>query len=206
MTLEIREEPPAALADYARVPIAFQVRERLAVAAPAAGLGGLPLVVEPVPLPYTKDYDALPGQHPTAWPGRFDLAHWRILSAWVDGARAGGAVVAWDTPGVDLLHGRTDLALLWDLRVAPTHRRRGVGAALFAAAETWARARGARWLAVETQNVNVPACRFYARQGCTLGAVHRFAYPTLPDEVQLLWYKPLGHDREQAAPMPQAGG
>ena len=44
---------------------------------------------------------------------------------------------------------------------------------------------------VETQNVNVPACRFYARQGCVLGAINRFAYPDLPDEVQLLWYKTL---------------
>ena len=40
VTLEIREEPPSALADYGRVPIAFEVRERLAVAAlgaPSAG-------------------------------------------------------------------------------------------------------------------------------------------------------------------------
>jgi GNAT superfamily N-acetyltransferase len=36
----------------------------------------------------------------------------------------------------------------------------GIGAALFRAAERWAVARGARWLKVETQNVNVAACRF----------------------------------------------
>ena len=42
---------------------------------------------------------------------------------------------------------------------------------------------------VETQNVNVRACRFYARQGFALGAVNRDAYPDLPDEVLLLWYK-----------------
>jgi hypothetical protein len=35
------------------------------------------------------------------------------------------------------------------------------------------------------------ACQFYARQGCTLGAIHRFAYPELPEETQLLWYKQL---------------
>ena len=46
-------------------------------------------------------------------------------------------------------------------------------------------------LKVETQHVNVAACRFYGRRGCTLGAVHRDAYPSLPDEIQLLWYKPL---------------
>jgi hypothetical protein len=46
-------------------------------------------------------------------------------------------------------------------------------------------------LEVETQNVNVPACRFYARMGCTLGAINCFAYADAPDEVQLRWYKPL---------------
>ena len=44
---------------------------------------------------------------------------------------------------------------------------------------------------METQNVNVPACRLYARLGCVLGAIHRHAYPSLPDEVQLLWYREL---------------
>ena len=27
---------------------------------------------------------------------------------------------------------------------------------------------------------------FYARQGCDLGAVNRYAYPELPDEIKLL--------------------
>lgn len=191
MSVEIREESPDALADYARVSIAFEVSERLAVYAPEAGLGGLRLVAERVSPSYLKDYDADPDHHPTAWPARFDLARWGFLAAWVDGERVGGAVVAWDTPGVEMLEGRSDLAVLWDLRVATAWRARGVGAALFRAAEGWALARGARRLKVETQNVNVAACRFYARRGCALGALHRFAYPDLPDEVQLLWYKEL---------------
>ena len=189
----IREEPLAALARYAAVPIAFEVRERLAVV--DAGLDGIRLAPATVPSPYVKDYDADPESHPATWAARFDVARWGVLAAEDDdGTRVGGAVVAWDTPGVDLLAGRADLAVLWDLRVAPAHRRRGVGAALFRAAEAWARARGARWLAVETQDVNVAACRFYARQGCMLGAVHRFAYPSLPHETQLLWYRALDAD------------
>ena len=191
VNVQIREKPASALAEYARVPTAFAVRERLAVRAPGAGLGGLHLAAEPVTPPYLKDYDADPDHHPTAWARRFDLAAWGILAAYAGPARAGGAIVAWGTPAVDLLEGRADLAVLWDLRVAPAWRGQGVGAALFRAAEAWALARGARWLKVETQNVNVAACRFYARRGCVLGAVHRFAYPGLPDEAQLLWYKPL---------------
>ncbi|MBV9108261.1 MAG: GNAT family N-acetyltransferase [Gemmatimonadetes bacterium] len=142
-----------------------------------------------VDAPCVKDYDAIPGNRPTDWPARFDMSRWGIVSAWVEGARIGGAVVALDTAGVEMLEGRRDLAVLWDLRVAPARRGRGLGTLLFRAAERWAAGRGARWLKVETQNVNVPACGFYARQGCTLGAIHRFAYPDLPDEAQLLWYK-----------------
>lgn len=44
---------------------------------------------------------------------------------------------------------------------------------------------------VETQNTNVPACRFYRRMGCTLGAIDRLAYGHQPDEVQLMWFKEL---------------
>jgi hypothetical protein len=44
---------------------------------------------------------------------------------------------------------------------------------------------------IETQNINVPACRFYAKHGFILGAVNRFAYPELPDEVELIWCKEL---------------
>ena len=33
---------------------------------------------------------------------------------------------------------------------------------------------------VVTQNINVPACRFYMKQGCVPGAIDRFAYPDFP--------------------------
>lgn len=75
--------------------------------------------------------------------------------------------------------------------VAPAARGQGVGTRLMRHVEQWAQERGCRTLKIETQNINVPACRFYARGGCTLGAVLLHAYPELPDEVQLLWYKDL---------------
>jgi GNAT superfamily N-acetyltransferase len=190
-SIEIREEPPSTLAQYAQLSIAFEVRAVLDVEPLERGLGSLRLVAAPVAEPYVKDYDADPMHHPTQWPARFDMRRWGILAAWRAGARVGGAVIAWDTDVTRPEESRRDLALLWDLRVAPHARGLGVGRMLFRAAEWWATSRGARWLQAETQNVNVPACRFYARQGCTLGAVHRFAYPALPHETQLLWYKAL---------------
>lgn len=191
MRVEVREEPISALETYADIPIAFEVRRILEVARANDDTGEFLLTERSLDAPYVKDYDANAGERPADWPRRFDVSNWGLLAARVEGRRVGGAVVAFRTPGLDMLEGREDLAVLWDIRVAPEARGRGVGGALFRAAEAWAGARGCRQLKVETQNINVPACRFYARQGCALIAVNRFAYPELPDEVQLLWSKTL---------------
>jgi hypothetical protein len=62
---------------------------------------------------------------------------------------------------------------------------------LFQPAAEIARQRQCRWLDIETQNVNVGACRFYARQGCELRGIHPRTYVEFPDEVQLLLYYDL---------------
>jgi GNAT superfamily N-acetyltransferase len=190
MRFEVQEEPLASTAEYAAVSIAFEVRRVLDVEVIDGGMGGFALSERVVDTPYVKDYDADDGG-PARWAERFDVSSWGLLGARIGGRLVGGAAVAWDTPGVTMLEGRRDLAVLWDIRVAPEVRGTGVGAALFRAAEAWAAARGCRQLKVETQNINLPACRFYARQGCVLGAIHRFAYPQLPHEAQMLWYRDL---------------
>ena len=90
-----------------------------------------------------------------------------------------------------MLDERDDLACLWDLRVADEYRGKGVGQRLFARALDWARERNCAVFKVETQNINVPACRFYTRQGCELGAINRFAYPESMNETQLIWYRKI---------------
>ena len=188
MSINVIEESAAALAEYADIPIAFEVREIFEVVVEADG--SVRLEARPVPVSYVKDYDAL-HDSPMRWADQFDLSNWRFFSALSGALCVGRAAVACNTPTMEMLEGRRDLALLWDIRVAPLARRRGVGSALFDAATTWARSRGCLQLKVETQNINVAACRFYAQRGCVLRAVHRDAYPELPDEVQLLWFKDL---------------
>jgi GNAT superfamily N-acetyltransferase len=90
-----------------------------------------------------------------------------------------------------MLEGRSDLTVLWDIRVSPDVRGTGIGSRLVQSSEAWAISKGCRQLKVETQNINVPACAFYQAQGFILKAVDRFAYPELPGEIQLLWYKDL---------------
>jgi ribosomal protein S18 acetylase RimI-like enzyme len=54
-------------------------------------------------------------------------------------------------------------------------------------------------MVAETQNTNVPACRFYRGQGFHLGAIHRYGYvgapsegdPSVAAETMLLWYLDL---------------
>lgn len=48
-------------------------------------------------------------------------------------------------------------------------------------------------LKVETQNINLAACRFYERQGFLPKSAHTGVYAACPDEIQLLWYKDLDH-------------
>jgi GNAT superfamily N-acetyltransferase len=195
MDLEIRQEAttPDSLAEHARISIAFVVDRILEVTLADAGLGGMLLAEAPVGDPYVKDYDTLEGEGPTRWATHFDLSNWGMLGAFRGGVRVGGAAIAFRTEDLRMLDGRDDVAALWDIRVAPEARGSGVGSALFRAAEDWAGARGCGWLKIETQNVNIGACRFYQSMGCTLGAIDRFAYPDLPGEAQLLWCKALPH-------------
>ena len=206
MHWRVVEEPISRLSEHGRLPISFRVDRRFEVTPIEAGLGGIAFQERSVARPYIKDYDAIEGEEPTRWAGRWDLANWGLISAFLQGDWVGGAVLAFDTEGLDMLEGRKDLAVLWDIRVHSDHRRHGLGCALFLASETWARARGCRRLKVETQNINVPACRFYAKQGCVLGSINRFAYPDFPDEVQLLWYKDLADLDPPAAAVDRPAG
>ena len=195
-TIEIHEEPIEQIAEQALIPGRFMVERVYDVTAQAGGLGGLALVERALDSPWEKDYDVTRDGAPASWAKLFDVSRWGFLVARSGARRVGGAVVAHNTGGVDMLEGRRDLAVLWDIRVHPELRRSGVGQLLFAAVERWAIARACSVLKIETQNINVPACRFYARRGCVLGAIHRFAYPDLPEEAMLLWYKNLDLEGE----------
>ena len=188
MTIESAGVPSRLLDQYAAIPIAFAVTSSLS-AQPRTD-GSFVLAEHAVHPPYSKDYDAI-SEGPHGRAANFDTSQWRMLLAQSDGTAAGGATVAFGGSGLDMLEGRSDLAVLWDIRVAPPFRRRGLGRALLEAAEAWARTRGCLELKVETQNINVPACRFYAALGCYLRIVRTNAYPLCPGEDQFLWYKSL---------------
>ncbi|MEX2177738.1 MAG: GNAT family N-acetyltransferase [Gemmatimonadaceae bacterium] len=182
MKVEIAEAPAAALGAYAAIPSVFEVREVLDVGS-AFELSDTSLTrVRTLALPAVKNYDASQDNGPLYWPKRFDLTNWGLLLARSDSEPIGGAAVVFPA---DAFQVAQDQAVLWDLRVSPAARGQGVGTRLLQHAEDWARRRGARSLGVETQNINVPACRFYLHSGFVLVAAVHGAYPEYPDEVKL---------------------
>ena len=189
MIADVVQESQPDLEAYASVSIAFEVREIVRpVADPRSRR--FRLEAQPVTASWTKDYDALDGG-PRTWPERFDLSRWAFFAARLHGKRVGGAAVVYRAPGFDMLRGRDDVALLWDIRVAPDARGKRVGGALLDAVTGWAASHGARSLEAETQDINAPACRFYGRHGFELVSVDPNAYRDLPNETQLIWSKAL---------------
>jgi GNAT superfamily N-acetyltransferase len=181
---------------YSRIPNWYEVRSILRIKPLDAGLGGFSVIEEQLAEPFIRDYDSHEEDNPTHWAGQFDLSRWGIfLASHEDGTPLGGAAVALETPVYPLdRFQREDMAVLWDIRVDPDHRRSGIGTRLLALAASWARDEGYGQLGIETDSSNVAACRFYARQGCELGAIHRFGYsgvPAVAEYAMLLWYLEL---------------
>ena len=190
MTIRYVRQSTDVLSEYGDVSIAFTVNSKFNVEAIERGLEGWQLTETLVEPTCTKDYDEDNHERTTRWL-RWDPSNWRVISAFNGDERVGGAVVAWKTPRVRFLKVRDDIAALWDIRVQPGWRGRGIGSQMFEEAVAYARTRGCRWLKIETQNINVPACKFYASQGCELRTIAPNAYPEYPEEVEFHWYLDL---------------
>ncbi len=173
------------LPEFGRIPIRFDVKSVFRVHGNDPRTASL--VEEDADPPWSKDYDTVVGDRPSDWPKRWDISEWGLVAAYLEDQHAGGCVLALSTDGFNLLEGRGDAAALWDLRVHPDFRGRGIGSALFSGAVAWARDRSRTKLRIETQDVNVPACRFYKAKGCNLSSIVENAYDQCPGETQLIW-------------------
>jgi GNAT superfamily N-acetyltransferase len=178
--LRIVQETIADLESYGSVPMTLLVESIYRVETTS---DGFQLHEEAVATPWVKDYEALDEDRPVNLAKGFDLNRWGIFVAYLDGRHVGGAIVA---PPPDAWFTEKGAALV-DIRVDPSARRKGVGTALVRACAGWAGERDLAELSIETQNVNVAACRFYESQGAVLAEVHRGAYPAYPEEVRLIW-------------------
>ena len=80
-------------------------------------------------------------------------------------------------------------AFIEDICVAKSARGQGVGTALIQKAIEWAKNSNLKGLALETQDNNLLACRFYAKCGFVIGAVNTMLYKNFDnEEFAVFWY------------------
>ena len=83
-------------------------------------------------------------------------------------------------------------AFVEDICVSKSSREQGIGTALIQKAIEWAKDKSLYGLALETQDNNLLACRFYLKCGFLIGAVNTMLYKNLPkpwsDAVAIFWY------------------
>ncbi len=182
-------DPDAAFFEaYEKVPMLVDVRSKLQPEKIDRGLGGIRLQEVPV-APYVKDLGSY--EPPTEFAKKFNISPWGFFAAYDGKTMIAAATVACKTNEIIMMDNRDDLCLLWDIRVDDAYQRLGVGSHLFAMALDWAKKQGLRQMKIECQNINVPAVRFYHKNGavlCTLDEYFYYDDPESRDEVALMWY------------------
>jgi ribosomal protein S18 acetylase RimI-like enzyme len=118
------------------------------------------LSLKPFEKPLEKNYE-----------GRFFEAHVeepRVFAAVLDGQQVG-----WIELGYEKWNSRMRV---WEFLVRDQFRRKGIGTTLMRHGAEIARQKAARMLVLETQSCNVPAIKFYIKQGFRLIGFDLAAY------------------------------
>ena len=180
---------------YDSIPMCYDVSSYYKIEKINRGLGGFTLIESAVE-PYIKDFCIGDDGSASQWE-RFDLSNWAFFMAF-DGERPiGAATVASRTKEVGMLEGRDDLALLWDIRVEEAYKRQGIGQVLFDMAVEWSRGQALVQMKIECQSNNVPAIKFYHKQGAELSAIDEYANyndyacynaPEFRHETEFIWF------------------
>lgn len=186
MNISIIEVTKKHLGEYAQIPMWLKVTSKYQLDKVNAGLGGI-IFNEVNVNEYIKDLAVY--EKPLEWEEQFDISNWGFFIAYDNDIPIGGATLVYNTKGVNLLNNRKDIVVLWDIRIAPEYKAMGIGSQMFSHVIDWAKERNCKQIKIETQNNNVPACKFYAKHGAKLGEIDEYAYyGEDDDEVMLMWY------------------
>lgn len=176
---------------YDSIPMIVHVKSIFTLEKIQNGLGGILFKEVPVE-EYQKDYRVY--QKATEYAKKFDITNWAFFMAFDRNIPIGAATIVSKTATVNMLDGRDDLSVLWDLRVDDKYKGQGIGTKLFTMATEWSKANDLTQMKIECQNINVTACKFYHSRGATLGKIDEYAYygdSDLENEVELIWYLDL---------------
>lgn len=189
--MEFKEVDKTYFPLYDQVSQNVDVRSEYRVSRVDGGLGGL--VFEEVPVtPYLKDLSIY--EQAAKYEEMFDISTWRFYMAFDGDTPVGAITIAGTTKGMDMLNETPGACVLWDIRVADGYKHQGIGQRLFDMGKAGAKTDGYSVMIIECQNNNVPACRFYRKQGALLSKVDMNAYasePDVADEVQFVWHLDL---------------
>ena len=174
MNITLREIDSDNLHDANQCDTAFTVDSKLVLRAENDIISYSVVEVEPYQKSYVfqkKDYS-----------GYVSNPDKTIYFAYIDGQLAGQ---------IDIAKHWNGYAWIDDFAVDVLFRRRGVGRALMQQVADWAKAKYLPGIMLETQNNNVPACRFYETFGFRLYGFDTQLYTALDpikDEIALYWY------------------
>jgi ribosomal protein S18 acetylase RimI-like enzyme len=174
MDIDIREINFHNQFDFGRCDMSFPVTSKLVL---CARDGRITYTVEEV-TPFVKSYG----------PRRADFLEYdnytdrMIFLAYVNNEIAGEVRIKeiWNK-----------FANLDDFVVDPKYRGQGVGRALISRCIEWAKTKGYIGITLETQDINVPACKLYESCGFELRGFDTHLYKALDpssDEIALYWY------------------
>lgn len=183
--IEIEKPNKEIMKSYSKLSIAFHVESEYRLKKIDKGLSGL-LLEEVSVTPYHKNYDC-EDDNPSLLMDQFDLSNWTVISAYDGEKRVGGALLAFNTKEINMLEGREDLTVLWDIRIDEEYRNRGIGHQLLNTCKKKAKELNCNRIKIETQNNNVEACKFYVNQGAELTSFKEHCYKDFPDEIQFIW-------------------
>ena len=174
MEIIIRQMDEQTLSDVDRCDSTFKTDSRLMVSAENGRISYTVVPMTPREKSYppeTKDYR-----------GYLTDPNKVIFFAYADGELAGQ---------IRMLKWWNAYACVDDLAVEPRFRKLGIGRALIMCGVEWAQKKGFFGVMLETQDINVSACRLYQRCGFELGGFDRNVYKALnpsTDELALYWY------------------
>jgi ribosomal protein S18 acetylase RimI-like enzyme len=189
LSIVIKEVAKECLVEYTKIPMWLKVTSKYDLNKVNGGLGGI-IFNETKVMPYIKDLSLY--DKPLEWEARFDISNWGFFIAYDNDKAIAGATLAYNTEGVNMLSNRKDITVLWDIRVDPEYKSMGIGSKLFSYVIKWSKERNCKQIKIETQNNNIPACKFYAKQGAILAEINEYAYFGEDlDEVMLIWYLDL---------------
>ena len=139
MSITVKEVDKTYFPLYDQVSMNVDVKSEYRVNRVNGGLGGF-VFEEAQVTPFVKDLSKY--ERAVDYEKMFDISTWRFFMAFDGEKPVGGMTVAGPTQGMDMMGGRNDACVLWDIRVEDGYKHMGIGQKMLDQGIAAAKARG----------------------------------------------------------------